>query len=321
MKNIRSFFSTFFKSLTSPEYYREVVVKPFSFSFKYFFLFNLFTALVTTILFLIPIATLNLQQTVNALAQTFPSDLQVKMKAGKVNINKPRPYVIPLPQNWKNVLNSSKDTEPVDNLTVFVTDEQLKTPQDVGQYHALFVVGETGVYVKSEENQIRYYPLQPMAEEITINSGMIAEVKQAFLEMPVVKNKLYIPMIGIVLFIIFLPLLWLIRFIVALVASVVFYLVALVGKSFLFKNYEFTYPKVLQVAMHTLTAIVFIAYITDFLWRRPFVTGWFYCLLYFIWTMMALLTISQKPSSVAAAPEKSAPRPKSIKKKKTKRKA
>lgn len=83
MNKLKTFFRAYFRSITDPTYYRDVLQAPFSFSVKYFVLFFLFLGLVSAVVFgfrdvpqLVDLA----HSYVDYVVEEFPADLVLEFK-------------------------------------------------------------------------------------------------------------------------------------------------------------------------------------------------------------------------------------------------
>lgn len=97
---IRTFWRTFFQSLTSPQYYLDVLNARFSFSVKFFFVGYLCLALLATGLFATlqaPIYQRIFSQNATLLQQNYPQDLVVKWDGQKLTTSNNQPIELPYP--------------------------------------------------------------------------------------------------------------------------------------------------------------------------------------------------------------------------------
>ena len=124
-------FSEIKNSIYGPKYYKEVLEKPFSYSFKYYVIFALLFALVfttvATIRF-IPIVNL-LSEKVPQLAGYFPQELAINIKNGKASTNVQEPYFVKMPQSFKADSNARPNISDMKYL--FVIDTKDKFDLDV----------------------------------------------------------------------------------------------------------------------------------------------------------------------------------------------
>lgn len=110
-------------SFYNPDYYQEVLQKPFSYSLKYLLVFALLFALVFAIVIaikFIPIAGL-ISDKVDQLPNYFPQELSIKIKDGKASTNVQEPYYIKMPPEFKNSNKNISGIEGLENLIVIDT--------------------------------------------------------------------------------------------------------------------------------------------------------------------------------------------------------
>jgi hypothetical protein len=308
MSKITTFFRTLVKSCSNPAYYLDIFRAKFSFSLKYFFSFQFLTILLTATLILVPLYTLNVKEVVTQAASIYPQDLIISMEKGKVHVNKTLPYAIPVP--------GSKPLNSLQNLVVFDSDQNFGSIKNFDDYHALAVVTESVFYTKdvkvketdtrtsvSRDAQIKAYPFPDDGEDFMIDSQLINNFKNMVLNHPIVANKLYIPLAWLVTFAIFLPLLFFIRWLTVMWYSVITFVVTKLFKKALFANHTFSYTKVLQVSLHTITPIILIAYLTGWFGQGWTLAGIWYFLAYLIWTCIVLNRVAVNLVSREAAIE------------------
>lgn len=105
MSKILIFIRTFWKSLTNPSYYKDILSAKFSFSLKYLFSLLLITSLafgiVTSIriIKLIPQVPGFIDSTKKFLTEIYPKELKITLKDKKIKTNVKEPYYIDFPQN------------------------------------------------------------------------------------------------------------------------------------------------------------------------------------------------------------------------------
>lgn len=108
-------------SIYNPEYYKEVLQKPFSYSVKYFLLFALLFALVfsvvVTIKFIPIVGLMSLKAP--ELANYFPQELTLTIKDGKASTNVSEPYFIKMPK-------AISDNKSFDNEDMMINGNDVK---------------------------------------------------------------------------------------------------------------------------------------------------------------------------------------------------
>ncbi len=171
-------------SIYSPKYYKEVLEKPFSYSFKFLLAFALLFAVVFAV-----VATVKLTPFVSALPSKlslapnyFPQELIISVKNGVVSTNVQEPYFIKMPDAFKdnNGFNSSdakingipaNKLTQLDNLVVIDT----KNKFDVATFNSyktfLLLTADSAIYMK--DGAITVAPLSEV-KDVTLNRDIIS---------------------------------------------------------------------------------------------------------------------------------------------------
>jgi hypothetical protein len=286
MSKIVTFFRSLIKSCTNPSYYADIFRAKFSFSFKYFVLFQILTIVITAIAVMIPVARFDVPAAANEVVKVYPSDLAISFRRGELSINKPLPYAIPI---------QSDEPGPLLNWVVFDSNQHFAGIQNFSHYQALAVVTESAVYYRHNSSyEVRAIPFTTEMGDFDINESVIQQAKQTFLNMPAIKNKLYVPGIGIILFAVFLPFLFIVRWWTVMVYSFWVFLLTKILRKQLFANHKFSYSKVLQLSLHSITPIVVIAYLSSWFGQGWVLEGFWYFLAYLVWTCIVLNRVAVK---------------------------
>jgi hypothetical protein len=114
-------------SIYSPQFYRELAGKPFSFSLKYFYSLVVVIALVLTIVFsmeFIPQMNALVQSVIRAFTGSIPADVVVTIQRGMASINKKEPYAVPLPDEFRRTFKDIPDANSPEAENLFVVDTQ-----------------------------------------------------------------------------------------------------------------------------------------------------------------------------------------------------
>ncbi|MEX0910463.1 MAG: DUF1189 family protein [Candidatus Paceibacterota bacterium] len=119
-----SFFSQIKNSIYNRDFYKSLLGKSFTYSFKYYFklalIFSLLGAMVFGLLMVPNI--LSFLWTADAeLVKIYPPDLVVTITDGQVSVNQPEPYSILWPEGFKLEDNLPPDWEVYENLVVIDT--------------------------------------------------------------------------------------------------------------------------------------------------------------------------------------------------------
>jgi hypothetical protein len=303
MNSLTTFFRTLVKSFTSPGYYADILKAKFGFSLKYFVLFNFLTALFTTAVIMIPVSRFDVQDTVNQVVNLFPSDLKIDVNNGRLSINKRLPYAIPFPQELQDK-EHNHDHENYTNLVVFDSDKNVQGIRSFLDYETAVLVTETTIYAKKNQKtgEVQAYPIPAGEEPFSISSTEIARAKNAFLEMPAIKNKWYVPMIGALLWLLIIPFMTFGRFLTAIIYAILMYFVVTILKGQILHDQKLSYTKILQVSLHTLSVVIGLAYLTGVLKYFGLVfqlSGWSYLIAYCVITIIALSAATSNMQDVA----------------------
>lgn len=120
---MKEFFENIKKSIYSPAYYRELINKPFSFSFKYYLLFSLCFTLILTIPMSvrnIPKLKAGIDSVSSSIIDKFPEELEVKIKDGQVSTNVTEPYYFKTPKEFSDSVEKEESSK-FENLLVIDT--------------------------------------------------------------------------------------------------------------------------------------------------------------------------------------------------------
>ncbi len=99
-------------SIYSPEYYKGLLTKPFSYSLKYFFMLVLCIALVVSVSLMFPVFSAVHSFLANVgmkVLEYYPDELRITIKNGVVSTNVVEPYVLPMPPEFKSAFQSAQD--------------------------------------------------------------------------------------------------------------------------------------------------------------------------------------------------------------------
>lgn len=107
-------------SIYNPEYYKDILQKPFSYSIKYF----LFFALIFALVFAIPVSLKlidgikNISENSPQLANYFPEELTIFIKDGKASTNVQEPYFIKIPNQWRADQDIDIQSKNIENIVL-----------------------------------------------------------------------------------------------------------------------------------------------------------------------------------------------------------
>lgn len=162
-------------SIYNPEYYSEVIEKPFSYSFKYLLVFALLFALVFTIVVTIRfIPTVNLlSEKALQIADYFPQDLAITIKDGKVSTNVQEPYLVKIPQEWKS--SNGADSEYADMENIIAIDTRGKFDMDTFNSYKTFILLTSDSIAYIEQGKISITSLSGV-KDFTLNKGKVSSL-------------------------------------------------------------------------------------------------------------------------------------------------
>ncbi len=244
MKKLKTFLYTFKNSLTSPNYYFDILKAPFYFSFKYFaFLFgflSLISALALSV-FLYTNGQPYIDKLKQNLPQAYPDELVLKIKDGEVSANVEEPYFIPLRSDiFPQEMVQGLENQPIHNIAVINTQAE---PSTINDYQTFILLTKNHIAFQGSDKEIRVQSLEEV-EDFTLTKEVVENGWQ--------KVKPYLNWIiplFILLSLIFLPLIT--------VAGKLIYLLVFSLTTFifikLFKLKNINYSKTLQLNLHAIT--------------------------------------------------------------------
>ncbi len=235
-----NFFKRIGASIYGPEFYRELLTRPFSFSLGYFYMLILSAAFVIALTLGFRVAP-QLNAFLNELSadilKSYPDGLTVTVKNGEASTNAEEPYVIPLPEGESGVFHG----EPgIKNLIVLDTRNPFSI-ETFEEYKTVAVLSKNSIALRDKDGEIRIQPLAnvPHFELTKARVERFVGVVRPWLR---VLTPLVFLLIGIGVFI-FLNL----KLIYFLVAALFVLVIAKV------KKLQITYGKAYQVAIHAAT--------------------------------------------------------------------
>jgi hypothetical protein len=172
MKKLKAAAYVLGKSLTSPQYYKDLLAVDFKFSLKYFVILAVIASLATlprTVEPLINDFTNQANSFFQEILDYYPENLVVTISDEKLSINEPEPYFIPLPEALEDT--NEVDSETVENLLVI---DSKGTIDDLKTHSTLILVNEKNILVK-ESNKIEVFPLEGIPNT-EITKPMVGEL-------------------------------------------------------------------------------------------------------------------------------------------------
>lgn len=289
MNKITSFFTTLFKSCTNPAYYSHILTAPLSFAMKYTALLYFFITLVVLSPVFQALFVFDLAPAIRSVAQYYPPDLELTVTNGQFFINKPLPYVIPVPAEWKMDQDLQKQATTPAALVVFESDANIQGIDAVRSLNAFAVVTESTAYLvnDSDTGEIRAYPIPRTEGTLRLSRSVIDSILVKVTEMPIIKSRLYAPIVSLVLLIIVYPFM----FAGSLIAMLFFTVVAYILASIFFKQKNMTFGALYKIGLLAQTPLVLINTGTERFAGYTLIPGLLYLVVFTGWMMFLVSTI------------------------------
>mgnify|MGYP000420097404 CR=1 FL=1 len=300
MRQLRTFFRSLQLSLTQPSYYADVLRTRFSFSLKYFAFLHLLLALMFGVQAGVLANLTDVPAEVSRFFQAVPKDLEVSITDGRLSINKPLPYAIPAPSELRQA--DEGDYADLESLVVFESDQKVQGVSDFLQYRTFALVTETQFYVREEDgiSSVNVYEIPKEEEAIFFKTNDLETAKNQFLNSAFIKQKIYVPVVGIGVALLTWPLLFVARLIVASIYSLIVYLLVKFFPTQFAHGQRISYKKSIQVSFHSLTLVILLSYALDLANFGFRLGGLWYFLLYLIWTLFIISRATQANTRFAA---------------------
>jgi len=243
------FFKNIQRSIYDPEFYRGLLVRPFSYSLKYFVLFCLLITLVATIYLsfsLLPKVNDFLENFSPTVLNYFPDDLEIVIEDGVASTNVPEPYFLEMPFGVPEDIEIRPDIHGygIENLLVIDTRSDEATLEQFKSYNTIILLNrKTLMYY--DENQVAIQPLAGITN-FKLDKGVISSL--------LTKIVPYFRLVG-PLFIIFVfggyfAFVFVGRMFYLLFAALLIWIIAKV------KKVNIGYSKSYQLGFHLLTASI-----------------------------------------------------------------
>ena len=243
------FFKNIQRSIYSPEFYRGLLVKPFSYSFKYFILFSLLIALVATIYLsfsLWPKVSGFLENISPAVLDYFPDELEIVIKDGVASTNVPEPYFLEIPFEVPEDIEIRPDIHGhgIENLLVIDTRSDEATLEEFKSYNTIMLLNRKTL-MHYDEDQVAVQSLAEMPD-FELNKGVISSL----LTKIVPYFRLVGPFFIIFVFVGYFAFVVVGRMFYLLFAALLIWIIAKV------KKVNIGYKKAYQLGLHLLTASI-----------------------------------------------------------------
>lgn len=283
MPKIKAFLYVFQKSISSFSYYREIVKTKFLFSFKYFFSFSLFLALVTTFvlsLVVLPPVSLFINRFQTRAEFLFPADLVLTVHNGKLSTNAIEPLRFPIPFELFTDTPGAISDQNQEYLVTIDTNAGVDAYKN--SRSLIFVTGES--LVVGRENEQRIYSLQDFGD-VVIDKTYVTDL--------FTKINPWLKLAPFILVIFFFLTFALVLPIMRLFSLCVLTLILLCAAKLMKINIG--YQKLFQIGLHALTlpTLIQIA-ITAFNVRVPI--PFFYAITYLLLGLVILTELQKVPA-------------------------
>ncbi len=267
--NIKTISTDLYKSIAVPQFYREVTTRSLGSTTKYFVVLCLLYAGVSaTILGVREVP--HLREQINKYSEellaAYPQDLVVTSKDGLITVNRPEPFIVPMPKEFLD--NQEKemgaDAKYPQKVTNFIVLDQNGTVGDLEKYQTLFVINSANILHTGtngvEAQSTKGLPNFELTKEVI--SNRLNENKGLLSWMPLVVPG--------------------VMFVLTFGGFFVFRYLYAVGLGFFVKlitngrGLKFTYKDSLKIVLHSLTLPTLIDLIFyTFNWYPPLET-WFF---------------------------------------------
>jgi len=257
VKKLLIFKYTFWKSLTKPDYYKDILTARFSFSLKYLY----FLLFVSSLLFgikgavgvarSIPKIPGFIENTKTVFSQIYPEELVLTVKDKKISTNVVEPYFIAIPRETKIPEGEAKYLLAIDTSADVA---------DFEKYQSLFLLSKEFVAMKDYNSS---YKVQPLAEILKdVPDGMTVK-KSDFDALAAGLNPYYrylypLAWAGIILLLTLWPLFTAGLALGGKLVMLLFYSLVLFILAKMLKR-SLTYKNVYQMSMHGLTVSVLLS--------------------------------------------------------------
>lgn len=186
----------------------------------------------------------------------FPENLEIYAKDGSISTNQPEPYIVPVPQEFRDEMKNQESDSNVDieNFIVFDSDGTL---DDIKTYKSLILINSANVLIQTYENGTEKIEVSSTKEvpNGTLNKAVFEENVIKFLDLSRFLPYVIFAGLFIVLFIFNV----FIRMIVLSLLSLILMLVAMVA------GISLRFQDLYKISVHTLTfSLIFEAIVKFF---------------------------------------------------------
>lgn len=244
------FFKNLKNSIYSPNFYQELLAKPFSYSFKYFVLLALIISLLVSIIFLfmlIPGLKIFFDNAGGKMLSYYPADLKINIKNGQVSTNVSEPYFVKMPNEIKpensNVKVNNKDMLNYENLLVIDTQNNFTVDQFTS-YKTFALLTNDSVIAYDKNGNITISKI-----EKTVNFVLDKQAIEDFINKVKPFIKFIYPIVAIFIFIASM-------FVIMLQMAYLLFGALFVWLAAKIKGVKIGYKKSYQLALHLITILI-----------------------------------------------------------------
>lgn len=159
-------------SIYDPDFYSALASKPVGKSLKYYFELASVIALLTTItfsVFVLPKIESFIDSFGSTIVSSFPAELEVKVREGKVSINVEEPYIVPVPKDFEV---EAKKPE-YENMLVINTKESFDL-EKFENYKTFAFINEGSFVYKNDSGRVTIQSLNSVPN-LTINRTTVSD--------------------------------------------------------------------------------------------------------------------------------------------------
>ncbi len=246
---MKNFIEHIQKSIYSPEYYRALLTRPASFSWKYYWSFTMLLSVMMTIIISLPLVP-RLDHALGAVTQKvlayYPPDLIITITGGQASVNKPEPYTLPLPVLFREEGNAAGLTE----LLTIDTTHDVSTQQFMS-YRSIFWLAKGSLVAGDDVHGLNTLEFPSTMNLVVDQRGVKSVLTQIESLTPLIAP-------GVVLLVFFAFLASFAILLLYLLATALF--VLLIGR---FLKYDWSYGASYRISLHAVTLpILFSSVIT-----------------------------------------------------------
>lgn len=263
-------------SIYNPDYYNRVIANPFSSSLKYFLLFILFLALLSTIILsftVTPKIRFFIDTMSKEILRYYPDELEIMIKKGKVSTNVQEPYFIKTSSDSKNTL--------MENILVINTKDPFSL-ENFKSYKTACLLTEENLVCYDSNQTIKINPLTNIPDfklDKSIVSSFLTKIQPFF--------KLLYPFFILFFFmVIFIASLW--QMIYLFFGALFIWLVAKIRKV------DIGYKKSYQLGLHLMTTSFLIDFLIKYMLNPLGITFNIPYLFIIVLIVMAVLNLKNK---------------------------